>query len=95
MAVGHERIAAELHRLLVLATLDQVPADRIEGTGFSPRVSEGTVEHQRLPSLDHRFEDAILRLQDVGAAESGQRLKPTIPEPPGQLDGRIQMTTGA
>lgn len=95
LTVSHERTAAEFYRLLVVTRLDKMPADRIKGTDLSPRVSGGTVELQRLPGLGHRFEHAILRLQDMGAAKTGQRTKPTVTEPPGQLDGLIQMMTGA
>jgi hypothetical protein len=81
--------------LLIVTELDKVPADRIKGTGFSACVSDGTVEPQRLPGLDHRFGHAILRLQDVGAAEAGQRTKPFVTVPRRQFDGLIQMMTGA
>jgi hypothetical protein len=81
--------------LLVVAKLDKMPADRIEGTGFSPRVPDGTVKSQRLPRLNQRFEHALLLLQDMSAAKTGQRTKSTVTEPPGQLDGLIQMMTGA
>lgn len=93
--VSHERTAAVFYRLLVVTKLDKMSADRIEGTSLSPRVSDGTVESQRLPGLNHRFEPAILRLQDIGAAETDQRAKLTVTVPPRDLDGLIQMITGA
>ena len=78
----------------MVTKLDKIPADRIKGTGLSLRISDGTVESQRLPGLYHRFEHAILRLQDIGAAKTGHRTKSDVTEPPGQLDGLIQVMTG-
>lgn len=74
---------------------DKLPADRIKGTALSLRVSGGAVEPPRLTGLDHRFEHAILRLKDVGAAETSQRTKPAVAVPPRQLDGLVQMMVGA
>ncbi len=74
-----------MYRLLMVTKLDEVPADRIKGAGLSSRVPDGMVEPQRLPCLDHRFQDAILRLQDIGAAETRQRTKPPVAELPGQI----------
>jgi hypothetical protein len=81
--------------LLVVTKLKKMPVDRVEGTGFTSRVASGVVESQRLIGLDHGFQDAILRLQDVGTAKTGQRTKTTVTKPPGQFDSLVQMMTGA
>jgi hypothetical protein len=73
----------------VVTDPDKLPADRIEGTALSLRVAGGAVEPARLAGLDHRLEHAILRLEDVGAAQAGQRAKPAVAVPPCQLDGHV------
>ena len=94
-AAYRERATAEIYRLLMVTELDEVPADRVKSAGLSPRVTDGVVEPQRLPSLDHRFRDAILRVQHIGAAETSERTESHVAELPGQVDGLIQIMTGA
>lgn len=91
----YERAAAETYRLLMVAKLDKVPADRIEGAGLSSPVPDGMIEPPRLPCLGHRFQAAILCLQDIGAAETGQRAQSPVAELTGQPDGLIQVPAGA
>src|SRR5215469_745188 len=80
---------------LMIAKLYEMPADRIQGAGLSSRVFDGMVKPQRLPCLDHRFQNAILRLQDIGAAQTRERTQSLVAEESGHLDGLIQMLTRA
>ena len=61
-AAYRERASAEIYRLLMVTELDEVPADSVKSAGLSSRVADGVVEPQRLPCLDHRFRDSILRV---------------------------------
>lgn len=87
-------MAAEKCRLLMVTKLEEMPAERIEGAGLSSRVTDGMVKPQRLHCLNHRFRDAILRLQDIGPAETRQRMNSPVAKLPGQIDSLIQIMTG-
>ena len=90
-----ERAAAEKYRLLMIAKLDEIPADRVQGSALAGQVSDGMVEPLRLPCLRYRLQNAILFLQDIGAAKTRQRAESLVAELRGQLNGFVQVMSGA